>query len=119
LAPDHPDAKKFEQGKQVAKEGLKGFLAMGTLLFVMIGSCGLAIGGVPLLLAGIGVLKRRQWGRVLTLILGPLAVAGAGDFAYEHWPLNRYGWIFVGALVAYGLITFIVLLIPRCAQEFE
>jgi len=111
--------KELEVGKKAAKEGLQTIFAMGTFLFVVAGGCFGIIGGVPLLLAGIGVLRRRQWGRVLTLILGALYVLGAISFVYEYYPLNRYGWMWVGANIAYGVIVFVILLIPKFAEDFD
>jgi phage FluMu protein Com len=110
------------QGKKVVEHGkemMRGMAAMGTFVFVLGGSCAAILLGGPLILAGIGVLKRRQWGRVLALILGVLAMLAAAGLIYELWPLNRYAWISVGVNFTYGLITFVILLIPEFAEEFE
>jgi hypothetical protein len=120
----HPLPKEDPQAKQVVQQGkaaLRRFADMGTILFILAGSCAIVLGGVPLLLAGIGVLKRRQWGRVLALILAALAVAGALDYAYQQWPISRfrYGWAFFAVLLSYGLSTFILLLIPKFGREFR
>jgi hypothetical protein len=69
--------------------------------------------GVPMILAGIGVLNRSQWGRVLTLVLGVFS----GIFAL----LCLLGFNLLG-LVAYGgytALVFVILLNSQYAAEFN
>ena len=110
---------RAKQAAEHGKDMMRGMAAMGTFVFMLSGSCAVVLVGVPLIFAGVGVLKRRQWGRVLALILGFLAMLGAAGLVYQLWPLNRYAWISVGITFAYGVITFIILLIPTFAAEFE
>ncbi|HEV3116842.1 MAG TPA: hypothetical protein VGY58_07310, partial [Gemmataceae bacterium] len=48
-----------------AAQGLAGLLIAWA---AVLGACIMLV-GVPLIVAGIGVLNRRQWGRILTLVL--------------------------------------------------
>jgi hypothetical protein len=69
--------------------------------------------GVLRIVAGVGVIQRRQWGRILTLILGGLsAVLGILDFISGN-P--------IGAVldIAYAVFVFVVLLNAKFAAEFS
>ncbi len=77
--------------------------------------------GVPSIIAGFGVLKRRQWGRILTLILGGLSGAMAvfnllnAVFNLGVTP-NIVGLLIQGGYCAF---VFIVLLNKQYAAEFQ
>lgn len=115
IPPNHPVDQKLIQQQ---KEMVRGAAALGAMVFILAGSCTIIIGGIPLVLAGIGVLKRKQWGRILTLILGGLTLLSAIYLIVNNWPLNRNGWISFLVQVAYGAIVFTILLMPTYAEEF-
>ncbi|MBM4067571.1 MAG: hypothetical protein FJ271_01295 [Planctomycetes bacterium] len=103
---------------QQHKEMVRGVAALGTMVFILAGSCTFIIGGIPLILAGIGLLKRRQWGRVLTLVLGGLTILSCINLIVNNWPLNRNGWITFSVQAAYAIIVYVILLMPAYAREF-
>jgi hypothetical protein len=99
------EAEKF---RQAASAG-GGFL---TAVVGFIGVC-FMIFGVPMILAGIGVLNRRQWGRILTLVLAVLS----GLLALLNLiSLNIVGLIINGG---YAILAFVVLLNAKNAAEFR
>jgi hypothetical protein len=65
---------------------------------------------VPVILAGVGVLKRRPWGRILTIILGILAAIG-GVIGI----LTPAGWL----NIAYAVFVLVVLFNAKYAAEFR
>jgi hypothetical protein len=74
------------------------------------------VGAAALILAGIGVLLRKQWGRILTLVLAiVLLLTGLGGLSR---PDVRTG---LSALLHLGFAVFalVVLLRPRYAAEFS
>ena len=97
-----------KQVKQVATQG-GGFLAVVTGIM---GIC-IMVFGVPMIIAGIGVIKRRQWGRVLTIVLGSISIAFA--------VLNLIGLNIIGVLVngGYAVLVFVILLNKQYAAEFR
>jgi hypothetical protein len=96
-----------EQAKQVQ--------AAGGIMGVIVGALGfcLLLLGIPSIVAGIGVLNRRQWGRILTLVLGALSGLSA--------LVNLGGLHVTQALVpaAYCAFVYIILLNQRYAAEFR
>lgn len=113
--PNDPNAQlAIKQGKEAVRE----VAGIASFIFVLIGSCSIVLGGVPLILAGIGVLKRQQWGRVLTLILGGLSLLIAIGIVYKFWPFNWFGWTWTLVHVGYTVAGFVFLLMPRFAEEF-
>lgn len=80
---------------------------------VMIMAVVIMILGVPMIIAGVGVVKRRQWGRILTLILGAIA----GILAV----VNLINFNIVGILVdgGYCALVFAILLQKQFAAEFS
>jgi hypothetical protein len=93
------------------KKAIAGAGAMGAGLIAAIGVC-IMIFGIPLILAGIGVLKRRNWGRILTIVLGFIA----GLFGV----LSLLNHSFVGAVIyiAYCVFVLVVLFSSKFAKEF-
>jgi hypothetical protein len=85
--------------------------AMGGLL----ACCGLVplIWGGVLFMAGMGVLHRRQWGRVLGIVLGIIS----GGLALMSVMLGSPLGVFL--YVGHSAFVLVVLLIPRYAMEFR
>jgi hypothetical protein len=98
--------------QQKAKEALGMLGTLGTAAGIIIGTCGL-IFAVLYILAGYGVINRRQWGRVITIILGILAAVGA---VLSIFSLNIIG-IVVNA--AYAIFVLVVLFNSKNAAEFR
>lgn len=69
--------------------------------------------GVMLLVAGYGVMNRRSWGRVLTLVLG--AIAGI----LAVLALASGEWFGGTANLAYAVFVYVILLNSRYAAEFS
>jgi hypothetical protein len=94
-----------------AQEAAGGLMALGGGMAAIAAIC-IALIGLVYLLAGIGVMKRAQWGRILTLILGALAFIGA--------ILNIVRGDILSALisVAYGVFVYAILLNSKYAAEF-
>jgi hypothetical protein len=95
-----------EQRKAMAAVG-----GMGAGIAVAIGVC-IMIFGIPLIIAGIGVLKRRNWGRILTIVLGIIAgLLGV---------LSLLNHSIAGAVIyiAYCILVLVVLFNSKFAKEF-
>lgn len=90
------------QAKEMLESGKVGGIAM------VMGGVALAV-GVAIVVAGIGVLNRRAWGRILTLVLGVIWVLT------NIYPLNIPGLVVAGA---YCVFVFIILLNSKYAAEF-
>jgi hypothetical protein len=69
--------------------------------------------GIPTIVAGVGVMKRRSWGRILTIVIGVIAaVIGVLNLVQ----LNICGVIIYGA---YAGVVLAILFNPRYAAEFQ
>ncbi len=68
---------------------------------------------MPMLIAGYGVIKRRKWGRILTLVLGAIAALFAG------LSLMQFNLVGAGMYGSYAALVFSVLLKPEYAAEFS
>jgi hypothetical protein len=111
LQQAHPNALQ-------AARVVQGFAALGTAMFIGAGFCLMLVGGLPLGLAGMGVLKRQQWGRILTLVLGGFAILGA--IAALIQLQNGPGHLILFVIdAAYAGVTYGILLQPQFAEEFE
>jgi hypothetical protein len=89
-------------------KGLAGFLAG---LGIFLGACGVILATLPII-AGLGVHKRRQWGRIMTLVLGALAgIAGVIGLL----SLNPAALVDLG----YCILVYVVLLQGKYAAEFR
>jgi hypothetical protein len=101
-AANNPD---IEGPDAAAAAGMFGglFLVAGVIVIIL---------GVPMLLAGYGVQKRRQWGRILTLILGGLSALFG---VFNLVTLNP--GVIVNA--GYAIFVFVILLNSRYAAEFS
>jgi uncharacterized membrane protein (DUF2068 family) len=103
-----------------AMNQLGGAGAMGGILAI-IGLIGV-IFGIVAIVAGFGVMQRRNWGRVLTLVLGGFAVVLAllNIFAMVQNPgamAQQIPNLLVNA--AYAALVFSILLNSRYAAEFH
>ncbi len=101
---------------QTAETGLTGFAAFIAAFVGVVGTC-IALYGLPAMLAGLGVILRAGWGRVLTLVVAVLtALEGLVLLAnYQN------GWqpVAIGAaMVLYCVLAFVVLLSKSNAAEF-
>src|SRR5262249_22653643 len=67
---------------------------------------------VPWFLAGWGVLNRRQWARVLSLVLGAIAIGLALRGVVVASCLD------IVVFISYAATVFVVLLMPQYAAEF-
>lgn len=111
----HPDAEKLRQQQEVV---LRGVTAFGTAMFIMIGSCWVIFGVIPLGLAGLGVIQRREWGRILTLVLAGLNLLNAFWAFAGNWPI-LYAVLYCSINLGYSVLAFVVLLQPQFAEEFS
>jgi len=83
-----------------------------TIAAGIVGACFMSI-GLPAIIAGVGVLKRRKWGRILTIVLGSISILFA--------VLNLLALNILGILidVAYTVVVFVILLNKKYAAEFR
>jgi len=91
-------------------EGAAAATVIGGLL-VVLGVVSLIL-SIPTIVAGVGVLKRRQWGRVLTLILGGLS----GLIGLSLLIRMQAGGLLQ---LAYCVFVYVVLLNSKYAAEFD
>ena len=88
-------------------------LGIGPAIVFVMGVCFLPLGFLGLL-AGLGVLLRKQWGRILTFILAALAIllglTWVGDRDATHIAIGV-------AQVLYGIFAFVILI--RNRTEFS
>jgi hypothetical protein len=110
MAGDAAQAQGADAAK-AAKEAGGLFAALG--LFA--GIC-IMIFGVPYLLAGVGVMNRRQWGRILTLVLGALSGLSA-LYALMNFSSTTIPNILISA--GYCVLVYVVLLNKQYAAEFK
>ncbi len=107
------EGKQVREGANVVASGLAGMVA--TVVAIAAG-CSM-LQGLPLLLAGAGVLARRRWGRVLALVLA--ALGGLEGVACLFNAGRSAGVLAAGlVLLAYAVLTWVVLLSRRAAVEF-
>jgi hypothetical protein len=100
-----------EQQKQLQQaSGVMGTL--GTAGGIILGTCGL-IFGILYILGGVGVLNRRSWGRILTIILGIFAAIIA---VLALFTLNIPVLVVDGG---YAIFVLIVLFNSKNAAEFR
>jgi hypothetical protein len=108
-------SKEFEKAQKDLQEAAKkagGTLGGLALLVTVLSVVSIAQGALEII-AGIGLIQRRNWGRILTLILGGLAVILA--------ILNVVQFNIVGLIinVVYAILVFVFLLGPKAAAEFS
>ena len=109
--------------------------AFGSALGIAIGICvAIILWGIGVIVAGIGVINRSQWGRVLTLILGGIAALVALLFVWAGvHSLTEQGQfggppdvggvllLFLTGLIllGYTILAYIILLNPVYGSEFR
>lgn len=82
-----------------------------TGMFVLLGII-LALLGLPSILAGYGIQKRAQWGRILTIVLGVLAALAALAQLLSLSPLGLFH-------LGYAIFVLVVLFNPKYAAAFR
>jgi len=92
-------------------EEAKWLVAGGTALVVFLGII-VAVTGFPTILAGYGVQKRAQWGRILTIVMGILAGVMA---LFNLVQLNPSGLI----PAAYSVFVLVILFDNKYASLFK
>jgi hypothetical protein len=101
-------AKQFVGGG--GDEAAGGFGPILAIIFEMVAILGicLVIAGLPTMAAGLGVLLRQQWGRVLTFVVaGLVLLLGLSTFAISQRDAVVIG---LGAVqVLYAVLVFVVL----------
>jgi hypothetical protein len=109
------DVKVQKQAVEQATAAAGGILA-GMAIFL--GVCTLIVSGL-FVLAGLGVLNRKQYGRIISLILGVLMGLGAlgGLLQLGSAPALALFNIIIGG--GYCVLVFVVLLNSRYAAEFR
>jgi hypothetical protein len=75
--------------------------------------------GVCAIIGGIGLIGRKQWGRMLTLILAGVAVILALFGLYQTVSVSAMNILNVLIYGGYAALVFIILLKPQVAQEFS
>jgi hypothetical protein len=110
-----PQDPRLAQKLQQVQGMMTGMVA-GFLLFLS--GCFFLFVIVPLLVAGVGVLLRRQWGRVLTILVG--IVTSLFALSAMERIIEGHSEAVWGALVlaAYSVFVLTIMFIPRYADEF-
>jgi hypothetical protein len=90
---------------------MAGLAVVIAFLYLLVGAGGIA--------AGVGVVNRRPWGRILTLVLAGLCIVLAilallGVFAGQTINL-----VAVAIFAGYAIVCFVILLNPQNAREFR
>jgi hypothetical protein len=116
-----PEQKK-EAKENLQKLGQAGGAAAGGFLAAfgaILGICTM-ITGLPLFLGGLGVVQRKQWGRILTLIFAFLMALGGlwGTYGSLN-PFVPLGLIINLVAAALGIWAIVVLLNSGYAAEFN
>src|SRR5262245_17239881 len=103
-------------GAEMAKDPAGGGLLeiLGGILAVFGGA--FLLQGVPMMLAGLGSLLRRQWGRILTLIMAVLAILW-GLTALGAYDKGTSYIAFGAAQILYAILTFVILV--KNGEEFS
>lgn len=100
-------AKAAQQDPNLGAE--EGAIIAGVILALAILS--FALGGASIL-AGFGIIKRSQWGRILTLVLGGISML--------FGVINLIGFNPIALLnFGYGIYVFVVLINSQYAAEFQ
>src|SRR5262249_4386528 len=117
LAHGAPDVDRDQMGGGGIDPAGKGVVGVLVALVGVAAGC-FIVQGVPLCLAGLGVVARKNWGRVLALLLAFLI--GIQGLALLGGSQNTRGMRLVGGLLA-GLcvLSFVALLNKRASQEFS
>jgi hypothetical protein len=113
------DVAQQQQNDPRLAQKMQRMQGMMASLFIFLSGCFFVIFILPLILAGIGVLLRRQWGRVLNILIGIVTTLGAVSAAERLYEGNRdavWGLLVLGG---YSLFVLTVLFIPQFADEFE
>jgi hypothetical protein len=113
------DVAQQQQNDPRLAQKMQRMQGMMASLFIFLSGCFFVIFILPLILAGIGVLLRRQWGRVLNILIGIVTALGAVSAAERLYEGNRdavWGLLVLGG---YSLFVLTVLFIPQFADEFE
>jgi hypothetical protein len=110
-----PQDPRLAQKMQQVQGMMTGMVA-GFLLFLS--GCFFLFVIVPLFVAGVGVLLRRQWGRVLTIIVG--IVTSLFALSAMERIIEGHSEAVWGALVlaAYSVFVLTIMFIPQYADEF-
>jgi hypothetical protein len=101
-------------GGQRAAAQVQGIMGMGMAFFVIVGVVVLVV-AVLYILTGYGLQQRRQWGRILAIVLGVLNGLGAAC-GLLSLPGSLFSIIINGA---YAGLTLGVLFQPQYAEEFQ
>jgi hypothetical protein len=109
-------------GADAARAGF----AAATAVFIIIGILALIVAFL-LIMAGVGVIKRRQWGRILTLVMaaliGVLALIQGWGFvqslALGAFAPVMWNFLFFALFAGYTIVSYMVLLNSRNAEEFS
>lgn len=108
-----------KQGEAIPQvEQLDWVLGLGAGIFLLTGACVL-LSGIPMIIAGFGVAKRRQWGRILTLVSGGLTglLALVSLVSLVTGNCAACGGFAINA--GYAVFVFVVLLNKTYAAEFS
>jgi len=108
--PQGMDPEAAKQIQQLGQAGGGMFAGFGALFGVCI-----MLFAIPTILAGVGVMNRRQWGRILTLVLG--ALAGLSALAsLSALPKGIPNIVISGG---YCVLVYVILLNKQYAAEFR
>jgi hypothetical protein len=106
-----------QQGGDVFAKGMEGMGGFFAAFAAVIAGCTM-LWGLPQFIAGLGVIFRKGWGRVLAILFGFLGIlAGLGGMlSYQQGQVMVvYGLV----TLVYGIVTLAFLLPGKYAAEFR
>src|SRR5262249_22117033 len=104
----------IEKIRQVTGDG-GGFFSMFAGILIVLAVIGLIIAALRIM-AGIGVLNRRPWGRTMTIVLASISVLVAILFLLG---LNPVSLLLFAVYTGYIVASFVILLNSQNAAEFR
>jgi hypothetical protein len=120
--PNLTSDQKKKAKEDLQKLGQAGGVAAGGIMAAfgaIVGICFMLL-GLPVFLGGLGVLQRKGWGRILTLIFAFLMALGGLWGTYTSLsPFVALGFIINLVAAALGIWAIVVLLNSRFAAEFN
>jgi hypothetical protein len=97
------------------RQAAKGFGTAATGLLAVIAGCW-GIMAIPYIITGVGVLKRRQWGRIMAFIMGGFAAIGG---LINLLGMNIVSILLALVLIGYCVASYVILFNHKFAAEFK
>jgi hypothetical protein len=114
-----PDAKeelvKEFSGKGFTEEQLRGLIDIIVPVMMVVAALGILL-AVLRIVGGIGVLRRKRWGRTLTIVMASISILIA---LLQLLGLNPISLLIAALEITYIIMAFVILLNAQNAAEFH